>query len=212
MTHTFPESIRVLLADDHALFSDGLALQLTQADPSVTVVAQVFRGSDVLPAVHEYSPDIVLLDINLPVPNGLECVRQLSVAFPSVKTIMLTMYGYRRFINECYEAGAAAYLLKHVRVPAMLDTIRRVLAGERIFPSPPTTDLHADDSFVVRFKLTPTEIKIIKLLRLGLSNPQISHKLFVGVETVKSHRKNIYRKLGITHLSELINFAQEHGL
>ncbi|WP_020603414.1 response regulator [Spirosoma spitsbergense] len=212
MIPILPEPIRILLADDHALFSDGLALQLTQSDSSVTVVAQVFRGSDVLPAVHECSPDIVLLDINLPAPNGIECVRQLSATFPSVKTIMLTMYAYRRFINECYDAGAAAYLLKHVRVPAILDTIRRVLAGERIFPTPPTIDLHADDSFVVRFKLTPTEIKIIKLIRLGLSNPEIGHKLFIAVETVKSHRKNIYRKLAITNLSELINFAIEYGL
>ena len=212
MIPILPEPIRILLADDHALFSDGLALQLTQADSSLTVVAQVFRGGDVLPAVHECSPNIVLLDINLPAPNGIECLQQLSATFPSVKTIMLTMYAYRRFINECYDAGAAAYLLKHVRVPAMLDTIRRVLAGERIFPTPPTPDLHADDSFVVRFKLTPTEIKIIKLIRLGLSNPQIGDKLFVAVETVKSHRKNIYRKLAITNLSELINFAIEHGL
>ncbi len=212
MTPTLTEPIRILLADDHALFSDGLALQLTQADPAVTVVGQVFRGADVLPAVHQHSPHVVLLDINLPAPNGIECVRALSAAFPAVKTVMLTMYAYQRFINECREAGAAAYLLKHVRVPAIIDTIRRVLTGERIFPTSPTADLHADDSFVVRFKLTTTEVKIISLIRQGLSTPQIGEKLFFGTETVKSHRKNIYRKLGITHLSELLDFAREHGL
>lgn len=213
MNPTLPESIRILLADDHALFSDGLALQLTQADPAVTVVGQVFRGADVLPAVHQHTPHVVLLDINLPAPNGIECVRALSAAFPAVKTVMLTMYAYKRFINECREAGAAAYLLKHVRVPAMLNTIRRVMTGERIFPTQPASaDLHADDSFVARFKLTPTEVKIISLIRQGLSTPQIAEKLFVGFETVKSHRKNIYRKLNIAHLAELLNFARENGL
>ncbi len=212
MNPALPESIRILLADDHTLFSDGLTLQLTQADPAVTVVGQVFRGIDVLPAVQEHTPHVVLLDINLPAPNGIECVRQLSVAFPAVRTVMLTMYAYQHFIDECQEAGAAAYLLKHIRVPAMLDTIRRVLTGERVFPATPATDLYADDDFVIRFKLTPTEIKIISLIRQGCSTKQIGEKLFVSFETVKSHRKNIYRKLNIAHLHELLNFARENGI
>ena len=211
MKDNHTDFIRILLADDHALFNDGLALQLTHADPTITVVGQVFRGTDVLPAVQEYRPHVVLLDINLPTPNGIDCVRQLATSFPAVKTVMLTMYAYQRFIDECRNAGAAAYLLKHVRIPAMLDTIRRVLAGERIFPESTATDLHAEDNFVMRYKLTPTELKIISLIRQGLSTSQISEKLFVGFETVKSHRKNIYRKLNITHLSELLDFAKENG-
>ncbi|MBO0934692.1 response regulator [Fibrella aquatilis] len=205
-------SVRILLADDHTLFSDGLALQLAQADPAMTVVGQVFRGADVLPAVQAHTPHVVLLDINLPAPTGIECLRQLSDTYPAVKTIMLTMYAYKRFVDECRGAGAAAYLLKHVQISTMIDTIRRVLIGERIFPTSPTVDLHAADSFVVRFKLTPTELKVIRLMRQGLNTQQIGDQLFVSFETVKSHRKNIYRKLTITHLSDLIAFAHEHGL
>ncbi|MEZ0539112.1 response regulator [Fibrella arboris] len=212
MTLDRAASIRVLLADDHALFSDGLALQLTQASPAVTVVGQVFRGGDVLPAVQQYAPHVVLLDINLPVPNGIDCLRQLSATYPAVKTVMLTMYAYQHFITECREAGAAAYLLKSVRVPVMLDTIVRVLTGERIFPAPTVPDMHAEDSFVTRFKLTPTELKIIALIRQGRSTQQIGDQLFVSFETIKSHRKNIYRKLNITHLSQLLDFAHEEGL
>ncbi|WP_375448274.1 response regulator [uncultured Fibrella sp.] len=212
MTLDSSSPVRILLADDHALFSDGLALQLTQANPAVTVVGQVFRGSDVVPAVQRYSPHVVLLDINLPVPNGIDCLRQLSATYPAVKTVMLTMYAYQHFINECREAGAAAYLLKHVRVPVMLDTIARVLIGERVFPVPTVPDMHAADSFVTRFKLTPTELKIIALIRQGRNTQQIGEQLFVSFETVKSHRKNIYRKLNITHLSQLLDFAHEQGL
>lgn len=212
MTSVVPTPIRILLADDHTLFSDGLALQLTQADTAVMIVGQVFRGSDVIPAVQQHQPHVVLLDINLPPPNGIECVRALSADFPAVKTIMLTIYAYQRLIDECREAGASGYLLKHVRVPAMLDTIRRIQSGERVFPASSTTDLHEEDSFVKQFKLTPTEIKIIGLIRQGMSTPQISQRLFIGTETVKSHRKNIYRKLNVTHISELLDFAREHGL
>lgn len=172
----------------------------------------MFRGADVLQAVQQYHPHVVLLDINLPAPNGIECVRQLATHFPAVRAIMLTMYAYQWFIDECRKTGAAAYLLKDVRIPAMLDTIRRVLTGERVFPASPKTDLHEDDPFVTQFKLTPSEIKVIALIRQGLSNPQIGEKLFVGAETIKSHRRNIYQKLNISHVSELIEFARQHGI
>jgi DNA-binding NarL/FixJ family response regulator len=212
MTLSTPTPVRILLADDHALFSDGLALQLTQAEPRFQVVGQVARGADLLPAVQAHTPHVVLLDINLPAPNGLDCLRNLSATYPAVKTVMLTMYAYQRFVAECREAGAAAYLLKHVQIPVMLDTIRRVLTGERVFPATPTLDLHAADSFVARFKLTPTEVKIIGLIRQGANTQQLADQLFISQETVKSHRKNIYRKLEISSLQELLAFAYEQGI
>ncbi len=215
MSTTPPETIRILLADDHALFCDGLAMQLTKADPCLKIVGQVLRGADVLPAVLQLAPHLVLVDINLPAPNGIACVRQLTAEFPGVKAIMLTMYDYHRFQQEAREAGAAGYLLKHIRVSAIVDAIYRVMAGTNIFPDTAISDQsgnHPGNRLTEQYKLTPTEIKVITLIRQGLSSTQIGEQLFVGYETVKSHRKNIYRKLNINHLSGLLEFARIHHL
>lgn len=215
MSITSAEPIRILLADDHALFCDGLALQLAQADPALKIVGQVLRGTDVLPAVQHLTPHLVLLDINLPAPNGVACVRELAAEFPTVKAIILTMYNYQRFIQECREAGAAGYLLKQARASEIIQAIYQVLSGKRVFPDLVPFHPPADEQgsgLTEQYKLTPTEIKVIALIRQGLSSTQIGEQLFVGYETVKSHRKNIYRKLNINHLSALLEFARAHNL
>jgi len=207
--------IRVLLADDHVLFSDGLVLQLHAGESSVEVVGQVWRGNEVLPAVHRLSPDVVLLDINLPQLSGIDCARLLVRDFPSVRVLMLTMYDYQKFIDQCRSIGVAGYLLKSERVETIIQTVRQVYSGQTNglpdhFPNAPASHGSDDDALVRRFNLTPTEVKIIGLVHKGLSSQQIAGRLFVSYETVKSHRKNIYRKLNIAHLSELINFANEY--
>lgn len=202
--------IRVLIVDDHILFNDGLVLQLSDAGTLVEVVGQVFRGNDVLPAVHRTQPDVVLLDINLPQQTGLSCARQLLDAYPAIRIIMLTMYGYRKFIDQCRQIGVAGYLLKHERIDLIIRTIHDVYDGKTSFPQGELISSHEEDFFIRQFKLTPTELKIITLIRQGLSSQQVAAQLHIGYETVRSHRKNIYRKLEITHLSELIAFANEY--
>ena len=194
------------------MFNDGLALQLSSADPAINIVAQVFDGTAVLPAVLAHTPDVVLLDINMPRRNGLDCARELIRDFPRAHIIMLTMYAYRKFIDECHAIGVAGYLLKHERAEVIVQSIRRVLAGERVFPPKQATAVHEADFFIRQFKLTPTELKIIGLIRQGLSSQQMANRLFTSFETVRSHRKNIHRKLEISRIAELIEFATEHGL
>ncbi|GAB3640139.1 LuxR C-terminal-related transcriptional regulator [Spirosoma arcticum] len=206
------QKIRVLLADDHTLFSDGLAMQLTVENSPVEVVGQVFRGNDVLPAIQQHAPHVILLDINLPQQTGIVCAQQAMLAFPELHVVMLTMYGYRKFVDQCRSIGVAGYLLKHERAEVIIHTLKQVQAGQRCFPTDPTSNRHEADFFVRQFKLTPTELKIIGLIRTGLSSQQIADRLFISFETVRSHRKNIYRKLDITHLSELLNFASEYAL
>ncbi|WP_247235532.1 response regulator transcription factor [Telluribacter sp. SYSU D00476] len=207
-----PSRIRVLIADDHVMFNDGLALQLTLKDSSLEVISQVYRGEDVLPAVQRFSPHIVLLDINLPKLNGIDCARLIIKHSPSVRVIMLTMYAYRKFIKECYALGIAGYLLKNERADTIIDTIHKVMNGHLVYPETHPSNAHEDDFFIKKFKLTPTEIKIIGMIRRGLSSQQIANTLYVSFETIRSHRKNIYRKLSINHVSELIDFANEYGL
>ncbi|GAB4016461.1 response regulator [Spirosoma koreense] len=204
--------IRLLLVDDHALFSDGLVLQLDTPQSSVTVVGQVFQGDEVLPAISQYQPDVVLLDINLPQVNGIECARQIIDSYPDVRIIMLTMYDYQKLIDECRSIGVSGYLLKSERAETILRVIERVYAGETHFPALPARPHFENNVFISHYKLTPTEVKIISLIHQGLSSQQIADQLFISFETVKSHRKNIYRKLNISSLAELINFANEYAL
>lgn len=210
MKNTHP--IRVLIVDDHALFNDGLALQLSDGNPAIQVVGQVFRGNDVLPAVQATMPGVILLDINLPNQTGIECARQVLQAHPDIRIIMLTMYGYRKFIDQCRQTGVAGYLLKYERIDVILHAIYAVCQGGTVFPKSDMLNQHEEDFFIRQFRLTPTELKIIALLVQGLSSQQIAAQMHTGYETIRSHRKNIYRKLDITHLSELIAFASEYTI
>ncbi|AQG81661.1 response regulator transcription factor [Spirosoma montaniterrae] len=204
--------IRILLVDDHVLFNDGLVLQLSYEGSPVEVVGQVFRADDVLHTVQRLSPQVVLMDINLPQQTGIECAQMLLHHFPALHIVMLTMYNYRKFIDECRALGVSGYMLKHERIETIVETIQRVWAGERVFPDEPSGHQHETNWFVREFGLTPTEIKIIGLIRQGLSSQQIAGQLFVSFETVRSHRKNIYRKLNIDHVAKLLDFANEHGI
>ncbi len=204
--------IRVLLVDDHVLFNDGMVLQLSYTGSPVEVAGQVFRADDVLHAVQRLSPDVVLMDINLPQQTGIDCARTLLHHVPDLHVVMLTMYNYRKFIDECRELGVSGYVLKDERIEVIIDAIKRVMAGERVFPTEPSNHRNQPDRFVQQFGLTPTEVKIIGLIREGLSSQQIAERLFVSFETIRSHRKNIYRKLNIDHVAKLLDFANEHGL
>lgn len=205
----------ILIADDHQLFNDGLKNLLSAADSPFRVVGQVFSGHEVIPAVVQHQPDILLLDINLPHRNGLDLAKELQQGFPAVKIIVLTMYSYLKFVNDFQLLGVAGYLLKNVRQDELLTCIRQVVAGERYFDAQLTSrvpDPHADDIFIKKFSLTPRELEVIRLMRDGLTSPEIAARIFLSEETVKTHRKNIYFKLGINSLAELIRFANEQGL
>ncbi|MFD2573549.1 response regulator [Spirosoma soli] len=205
----------ILIADDHQLFSDGLRTLLTTNTETFTVVGQVYDGRDVIPVIHKLQPDLVLLDINLPHRNGLDIARQIQREFIHVRTVIITMYNYQKLYSELRAIGVAGYLLKSASSDQLLTCLRSVANGKPYYdylPSEQVIDPYGDDKFIKQFNLTPREVEIINLIRNSLSNLQIANKLFLSEETVKTHRKNIYYKLGINKLSELIQFANQQGL
>ncbi len=206
---------KILIADDHQLFNDGMKMMLSPED-NIQIVGQVFTGKDVMDAIHRLSPDVVLLDINMPHLNGLEVAAQITQHHKNVKVIILTMYNDRKFVEDCQKMGVQGYILKNSGVDEVILAIESVVAGKKYYDPKLTkstvSNQHEDDSFMKQFQLTKREIEIIGLIGKSYINDEIAEKLFLSVATVKTHRNNINLKLGITKPGDLIKFALEHGL
>lgn len=206
---------KILIADDHQLFNDGMKMMLA-AEGDINIVGQVFSGKDVLHAVHTFQPDLLLLDINMPHQNGLEVAEKMRKSYPAVRIIMLTMYSDRKFVDDCKRLGVPGYILKNSGVDEVLKAIETVLAGQCYYDPKLTKnnapDQHADDSFQRQFQLTKREIEIIGLIGQSFTNEEIADRLFLSIATVKTHRNNINLKLGINKPADLVRFAIEHGL
>ncbi len=201
--------IKLLIADDHRLFNDGLKHIV---ENHYQVVSQVYLGYEVLSEIHKHTPHVVLLDINMPGQNGLDIGRAMKSDFPKVKLIFISMYNESNFIKAAKDLGADAYLLKDSGAREILDAVAKVLQGEKVF-DPRLEDncpnLHHEDYFVKNFSLSKREVEVIRHIRNGLKTEEIARKMFLSYETVKSHRKNIFFKLKITSVAELIAFAIE---
>lgn len=201
---------RLLIADDHTLFNEGVKNLLSE---NYEIIAQIYDGAGVLPAIQEKSPDVVVLDINLPTINGLTLAGEIKAGFPAVKIIFLSMYTEMRFVEEAKKLKVNGYLLKNSTKEELIRGIEQVLAGNNFWdPKLAREKTTEDDFFVKKFSLSPREIEIIGLIRSGFSTREIAEKLYLNHETVKTHRKNIYYKLTISKLPELIRFANENGI
>ncbi len=211
-----PEPTRILLIDDHRLFNDGLK-SLLDEQIDLVVCEQVFEASGALPAIHRTSPHLILLDANLQGTNGIDLGRKILHDFPAVRVLMLTMYNQPKLVDEARRVGLHGYMLKDATTDELLRGIRAVLAGNTVFDVSLTNhstkpDDPFGDEFARRLNLTFREVEIIRLIREGLSTEQIADQLHVAHETIKTHRKNIYFKLGISKVTELIQFAIRNGL
>ena len=203
---------KLLIADDHTLFNEGIKQLLSD---NYEIVAQVYDGKGVLPAIHLKSPDVILLDINLPSINGFDLAKEIKRSFESLKIIFLSMYDENKFIEQAQQLHVHGYMLKHSTKEELIESIESVLS-DKIYYDPKLkkshSSLHHEDFFVKQFSLTPREIEIIKLIKIGMDTANIAEKLFLSEETVKSHRKNIYFKLNINKVAELIAFADKNGI
>lgn len=203
---------KLLIADDHTLFNEGIKQLISE---KYYIVGQVFDGKDVLSAIQVTQPDAILLDINLPSINGFDLAKNIKQSFNWVKIIFLTMYTETRFVEQSEQLQASGYLLKNSTKEELIKGIDAVLNGEIYYDprlSQTKSNVHQDDFFVKQFSLTPREVEIIRMIKNGMNTGEIAEKLFLGLETVKTHRKNIYYKLSITKSTELIKFALENNI
>jgi two-component system, NarL family, response regulator NreC len=211
-------NIRVLLADDHRLFRDGLQTLLEQ-QPGLEVVAVAADGQAVLTQADACRPDVVLMDISMPGLNGLDATRRLRHDHPEVAVVILSMHADHRFVVEALRAGALGYVPKDCDVSELREAIHTVLRrqlylsrslGDRIVRDYLALTVDRPDSaFSV---LSAREREVLQMLAEGRSAKDIADALGVSVKTVETHRKNIMDKLSIHSIAELTKYAIREGL
>jgi len=206
--------INLIIADDHNLFIDGLKL-LLKDEPDMCVMEIANDGKELLSMLQRSKPDIVLLDINMPVLNGLDTVKYIKQSFPLLKTIILSTYNDEHLIEKAKSLGVNGYLLKTTNKEELLQTIRLVYNGQACFPyRQPKTENEFDDKdqFLKQFNLTKREYEILQLIKNNHTNQQIADKLFLSIYTVETHRKNIMQKFNLKSPVALFKFISENNI
>jgi DNA-binding NarL/FixJ family response regulator len=224
MAFTEPTHISIFIADDHTLYVDSLVIALEQqTEIAFRVIGTASNGEDLINRLKTQSPDLLLLDLNMPVLNGLETIPLLNAEYPDLKILVVTKYSDPKFVRECLQVhNVAGYILKTSSLEELIEGIRQVLQGQlymsrslQLYPKE-LADVEAetffDENFLARYNLTRRELEILGLIAQAKSNADIAVHLFISPQTVGAHRKNIMRKLNITSTAGLVRFAIENQL
>ncbi|WP_158974899.1 response regulator transcription factor [Cellulophaga sp. L1A9] len=220
------QTIRIVLADDHSLVRDGIRA-LLEEEEDLVVVAEVSNGKEAIDMVNEKKPDLLIIDIRMPVMNGIDAVEILNKQGTATKTIILSMHDSEEYILKSVNAGANGYLLKDTGKTEFIKAIRTVQQGGKYFSGdisnvlvnnllsgnkPISEKLKPAKSNENPFDLTSKELQILELILSGLTNKQISEKLENSKRTVETHRFNLMRKMDVKNLIDLSKKAQEFNL
>jgi len=209
--------IKVLIADDHQLFREGLTNLLKSAD-DIRVIAQAEDGEDAIDKVSAYQPDVLLIDIAMKNMNGIEATKLLKKKTPELKIIAVSMHSDKQYVKGMLEAGADGYLLKNCTYRQLTDAIYSTFAGKK-FLSEDITEividgyLNAEQVISDNYsQLSEREKEIFMLLAEGYSTREIGEKLFISVKTVGTHKQNILEKLELKTNSDIVKYALKKGL
>ena len=200
---------RVLLADDHRLMLEAVRFAL-EDDGGFEIVGATSDATKVLGLVAELAPEVVLLDVRMPLLDGLTCLKRIHAGFPDVVVVMLSAVEDAATVRAAMESGARAFVLKHLDPSALADVIRRAVAGD-VYES---AGVFAEAAAVLAAEsgLTAKEHAILNLLTMGLTNAQIAKELVVADQTVKFHLSNVYRKLRVHGRTAAVEAARQRGL
>ncbi|TDR31537.1 response regulator [Hydromonas duriensis] len=211
-------TIKLLLIDDHALFRSGLR-SLLQRQDDFEIVGEAADGLEGVKLAAQLKPDVILLDLDMPVMHGKDALAQILSAQPDMAVLMLTVSEDGTDLTECMRTGARGYLLKNINIDFLLDSIRRTVDGDSVLSPEMTTKLVArlrsTDTPTTTAKvdsLTPRERETLIWLARGVSNKHIARALDVAESTVKVHVQNILRKLELSSRVQAAVYAVEHGL
>jgi two-component system response regulator NreC len=212
--------IKILIADDHPLIAEGIKNTFHNQE-DFQVLAVVNNGKEAIDFIEQHLVDIALLDINMPIMDGIECAKKITSDFKDVKVAMLSMYQESSIIKSLIDIGVKGYMLKTIPSDELLLAIKNIYKGKEYFNTDVTKALLSDDSSTFhKYKkksplveeLTTREKEIIKYISQGLTNIQIGEKLFISPRTVDTHRTNIMRKIDVHNVASLIRFAFQNGL
>jgi DNA-binding NarL/FixJ family response regulator len=199
--------IRILIADDHPVFRAGLAA-IISTEPDLQVVAEAANGQEAIELYHEHRPDVLLMDLRMPVMDGVAATRALMSQAPSASIIVLTSYDGDENIYRALEAGARGYALKDMIRMDLLKMLRTVHAGRRSIPAPVAARIA---EHTPRVRLTERELEVLHYAAQGLSNAEVAEKIFRTEATVKVHLRNIYHKLNVSDRTAAVMTALRRG-
>ena len=213
------EGVRVIVADDHDLFRSGLRGLLETA--GVNVVGEAARGDEAVRAVRELAPDVVVMDLNMPVLGGVEATREIVAGSPLTRVVVLTVSDQDADVMDAILAGACGYLLKNASVDELVAGIRAAAVGEslvsphiaaKVLQRLRAGSAATDAAETIRAELSDREIEVLKLVASGLENAEIAAKLFISPKTVKNHLSNIFMKLQFENRIQAAVYAVRSGL
>ena len=206
---------KIILADDHNLFIEGLKIMLSQM-PGLEVVTEAKDGDELLLKLQLYHAHLVICDIQMPKVSGIEAVRQIRKEYPEIKILMLSMQAEMSYIKTLFEIGVHGYLLKNASREEFETAIRKILQGGNYFSSDLLSIMmsypQGKSNLESEIVLTKREKEILSLIVQEHSNVIIAEKLFISLETVNSHRKNLLRKLNVKNTAGLVKYALVAGL
>ncbi|MBE3667565.1 DNA-binding response regulator [Vibrio navarrensis] len=206
--------IRIVIVDDHQVVLDGFMARL-EIEPDIEVVGTASNGLEALDAVRRHKPDVVLMDISMPIMNGIEATRLIKEEFPESKILMLTMHDNREYIMKVMQEGAVGYMLKEISAEKMVQAIKTVNQGSTYFCESVTQTLFTQEIIPAAQRANPLsrrEEAVLKLVAQGHSSKKIATLLDISYRTVETHRHNIKHKLDLHSTAELAKYAFEQGL
>lgn len=214
------EKIKVMLVDDEQLIRSGLKIML-ETYPDIEVIHQAGNGREAFECCKKEVPDVVLMDIRMPVSTGIEGTKLIKEAYPEVKIVMVTTFQDTEYIVEAMQYGASGYLLKDSSYEAIYDGIKVALSGKVVMdatvseklvmqPKAPASSMEKTD--ISSFGLTEREIELIRFVSQGLNNKEISEALFLSEGTVKNNISTILSKLALRDRTQLVIFAYDHHI
>jgi len=211
-------TIKVLIADDHKLFRQGLIGLMRTRDDLVEVVGEASTGVEAIALAEKLSPDVILMDIYMPEMDGLQAAKVIRAKFPNIAIVMLTSSERDGHLYEAVQIGVSGYLLKNLDATELFDLLTGVVRGETAMTRALASKLlkavanRLVDDDKGEQALTERELFVLRLVASGATNSEIAEKLSISINTVKSHLKNILEKLQLDNRTQAATYAVKHGL
>jgi DNA-binding NarL/FixJ family response regulator len=209
--------IRIVIVDDHEIIHNGIT-NILKSESSYEIVGHAFNGEDAVKLATELIPDVIFMDISMPVLNGIEAIKQIKTIQNHIKIIALTQHNDSEYIQQVLIAGGDGYLLKNSKKEEFIEAIKTVLENKR-FLSYEVSDLLINSSLQTKketdeekIRLTSREIEIIKKIADDKSNQEIANELFISLRTVETHRRNLMQKLKVNSIVALLKYAAKQNI
>ncbi|MBQ8624697.1 MAG: response regulator transcription factor [Agathobacter sp.] len=209
-------AIRIMITDDHSMIREGLK-SLLELDGDIQVIAEAVDGQDCLNKLETIQPDVLLLDINMPVMNGLEVLKNLKLRKNRVKVLILTVHNEVEYLMKAVDIGINGYVLKDSESAVLKKAIVSIAAGDNfiqpnLIPALNAKMIEKNEDSIKLENLTSREIEVLKLLAIGMYNKEVAESLEISERTVKNHVSNIFKKLDVTDRTQAAVFAIRNGI